>query len=109
MRRIVATVLFATIIAAPAVASSPDAWAQGLADAKLACRKASDLKNAATIGKPLLFSDASGKTAILVTGIWRQPKMKAKRATMLCLYDRAGRTAEVVEAPNWTVVSKAKP
>ena len=109
MRLAIATALFATVTAGPALASAPDVWAQGLSDAKFACRKASDLKNAATLGKPLLFSDANGKTAILVTGIWRPPHMNGARGTMLCLYDRAARSAEVSEAPNWTVVSRAKP
>jgi hypothetical protein len=109
MRHIVAAALLATLVAAPALASSPDAWAQGLSDAKLACRKASDLKNAATLGKPLLFSDTNGKTAILVTGLWRPAHMNGARGTMLCLYDRASRTAEVSEAPNWSVAGKPKP
>ncbi len=109
MRLAVAAALFVAATSVPALASSPDAWAQGLSDAKLACRKASDLKNAATLGKPLLFSDANGKTAVLVTGFWRSPQMNGARGTMLCLYDRATRSAEVVEAPNWAVVGKAKP
>lgn len=97
------------IAAAPALAATPDAWAQSLSDAKLACRKASDFKNAAVVGKPLLFSDSNGKTAILVTGIWRPEHMKGARGTMLCLYDRASRTAEVTEAKNWTVAAPPKP
>jgi hypothetical protein len=97
------------IVAIPVQASTSDAWAQSLSDAKLACRKASDFKNAAVVGKPLLFSDSNSKTAILVTGIWRPEHMKGARGTMLCLYDRASRTAEVTEAKNWTVVAPAKP
>jgi hypothetical protein len=97
------------MISTPALAATPDAWAQSLSDAKLACRKASDFKNAAVVGKPLVFSDSNGKTAILVTGIWRPEHMKGARGTMLCLYDRASRTAEVTEAKNWSVVTPAKP
>ena len=100
MRIFLAAGLFA--MAAPASASTPAAMAQGLADAKLACRKASDLKNAATQGSPVLFSDAMGKTAVLVTGKWRPAHMKNARATMLCLYDRATRATEVQEAKGWT-------
>jgi hypothetical protein len=106
MRLSIAPLMFAVLAAAPALASTPDAMAQGLTEAKAACRKASDLKNAASLGKPLLFSDTAGKTAVLVTGIWRPAHMKGARATMLCLYDRASRVAEVTEAPRWTV---AKP
>lgn len=100
--RLFVPVLVVTLLAGPATAASPDAWAQGMRDAKAACRKASDLKNAASLGQPVLFSDASGKTAILVTGIWRPARMKGARATMLCLYDRGSRTAEVQEAKRWT-------
>jgi hypothetical protein len=99
----------ALTIAVPALAASPDAWAQALSDAKLACRKASDFKNAAVVGKPLVFSDNNGKIAILVTGIWRPAQMNGARGSMLCLYDRASRTAEVTEAKNWTVAAPPKP
>jgi hypothetical protein len=97
------------LAATPVWAASPDTWAQALSDAKLACRKASDFKNAAVVGKPLVFSDSNGKTAILVSGIWRPEHMKGARGTMLCLYDRASRTAEVTEARNWNVATPAKP
>ena len=89
------------LVALPTAASTPKAWAQGTTDAKASCRKVSGLKNAATPGEPLLFSDANGKTAILVTGTWRPAHMKGARATMLCLYDRITRTAETQEASNW--------
>lgn len=100
MRLVLAACLFATVV--PAAAATPAAMAQSLTDAKAACRKASDLKNAATLGTPVLFSDTIGRTAVLVTGIWRPPHMKGARATMLCLYDRAARTTEVQEAKRWT-------
>lgn len=99
MRLLLAVAAFS--VAAPAAASSPQAWAQGMMQAKAACHKASELKNAATLGQPLLFSDTNGKTAILVTGTWRPAHMKNARATMLCLYDRKTRTAEIQEAKNW--------
>ena len=100
MRPILA--LAALLIAVPAAASTPEAMAHGMADAKAACRKASDLRNAATPGQPVLFSDAIGKTAMLVTGTWRPRHMRGARATMLCLYDRASRTAEAQEAKGWS-------
>ena len=100
--RAVALVLVATWLAGPALAASADAWAQSMRDAKAACRKASDLRNAASLGEPAVFSDTSGNTAVLVTGIWRPARMKGARASMLCLYDRAGRTAEIQEAKRWT-------
>lgn len=94
--------LVLALVAAPALAATPEAIEQGLTDAKVACRKASDLKNAAVMGKPVMFSDASARTAVLVTGIWRPPHMKNARGTMLCLYDRRTGTAEVQEAKNWS-------
>ncbi|MBC7519912.1 MAG: hypothetical protein H7268_02285 [Sandarakinorhabdus sp.] len=94
-------VLAAALFAVPALASSPDAMKAGLADAARACRKASNLKSAATVGAPILFSDVAGKTAVLVTGTWRPAHMKGARARMLCLYDRAARTAEAQEARDW--------
>ncbi len=100
MRFILAALLFTASL--PAAAATPAAMAQSLTDAKAACRKASDLKNAATLGTPVLFSDAMGKTAVLVTGIWRPAHMKGDRATMLCLYDRASQTTEIQEARRWT-------
>lgn len=99
MRLLLAACLVA--LAVPAAAATPAAMAQGLSDAKAACRKASGLRNAATLGKPVMFSDTAGQTAVLVTGIWRPRHMKNARGTMLCLYDRAGRVAEVQEAKAW--------
>jgi len=93
--------LVATLVSSPTVAATPEARAQSLRDAKAACRKASDLKNAASLGEPVVFGDASGKTAVLVTGVWRPAHMKNARATMLCLYDRASGTTEVEEVRRW--------
>ena len=93
----------AIVLAAPALASTPAAWEQGMAQATRACLKASNLKGAASIGAPILFSDSAGKTALLVTGRWRPAHMKNARATLLCLYDRRTRTAETQEAPRWQV------
>jgi hypothetical protein len=92
---------FALLITTPAIASTPATIDQGLSDAKLACRKASDLKNAATLGKPVMLDDHTGKIAVLVTGIWRPALMKGARGTMLCLYDRASKMTEVQEAKGW--------
>ena len=100
---LVVLALMSAVLAAPALASSTDAWMQGMRDARAACRKASNLDNAATVGEPLLFSDTAGKTAMLVTGTWRPAHLKGARATMLCLYDRRSRTAETSEAPGWTI------
>lgn len=93
----------ALALAAPALAASTAAWEKGMSQATRACQKASNLKNAAIVGQPILFSDDSGKTALLVTGRWRPAHMRNARATMLCLYDRRTRKAEAQEALRWSV------
>lgn len=90
------------VTATPAAAATPAAMAEGLSDARAACRKASGFKNAATLGTPVMFSDTPGQTAVLVTGVWRPKHMKNARGTMLCLYDRAAKVAEVQEAKAWS-------
>ena len=90
--------LVLALAATPALASSDAAMERGLAQASRACLKASGLSAAAVSGQPVLFSDTTGKTAILVTGRWRPAHMHNARATMLCLYDRRTRRAEAQEA-----------
>ncbi|PZN96746.1 MAG: hypothetical protein DCF31_02865 [Alphaproteobacteria bacterium] len=111
MRRLARLTLVAAIVAVPglatpAAASTDAAMARGMAQASRACLKASELKNAATVGEPILFSDDAGKTAFLVTGRWRPAHMRKARATLLCLYDRSTRRAETQEAPRWTVAPR---
>ncbi|KPF74411.1 hypothetical protein IP88_07940 [alpha proteobacterium AAP81b] len=89
-------------LASPLLASTPAAWQRGNAAAARACLKAADLRQGEIAAGPLLFSDAAGKTAYLVRGRWRPAHMKGASATMLCLYDRARRTAEATEAKGWT-------
>ncbi|WP_426166832.1 hypothetical protein [Sandarakinorhabdus sp. DWP1-3-1] len=103
---LVAAAVATPMLAAPASASTDAAMARGMAQAGRACLKASELKNAAIVGEPILFSDATGKTAILVTGRWRPAHMRNARATMLCLYDRSTRRAETQEALRWTVAAR---
>ncbi|WP_341992203.1 hypothetical protein [Azorhizobium sp. AG788] len=82
------------LTAAPAAASSPDAWAELFAKAQTACFKASGLKDTRAIGKPTDFSD---RVLVLVSGRWPQPHMKNAKATFACLYGKAGGTAEAQE------------
>nr|WP_310525252.1 hypothetical protein [Polymorphobacter sp.] len=99
---LVASVI-AGAIAVPAAASTDAAMANGMAQATKACLKAANLRGAAVIGSPILFSDTMGKTALLVGGRWRPAHMKGAKAVMLCLYDRRSKTAETQEAARWTV------
>lgn len=82
------------LAAAPAGASSPDAWADLFAKAQAACFKASGLKSPRAIGKPTDFSD---RVLVLVSGRWPQPHMNNAKATFACLYGKASGTAEAQE------------
>ena len=93
------TFLF-VLLAAPAAASSPAAWSAHDRVARTACLRTAALA-AATTSAPILFSDTSGKTALLVTGRYRQPHMKNRQGAMLCLYDRRTRRAEASDANGW--------
>ncbi len=85
------------LAAAPAGASSPDAWTELFTKAQAACFKASGLKEPRAIGKPTDFSD---RVLVLVSGRWPQPHMKNAKATFACLYGKAGGTAEAQELMN---------
>ncbi|WP_332119269.1 hypothetical protein [Azorhizobium caulinodans] len=84
----------ALLAAAPAEASSPDAWAELHARARAACIKASGLKEARALGQPV---DFEASVLILVGGRWPQAHMNNARGTFACLYAKAGGTAEAQE------------
>ena len=89
------------LLPAAAQASSPAAWSAHERAARAACARVSGL--AAPVTSPIvLFSDVTAKTAILVTGRWPQAHMRGRQGTMLCLYDRRTKRAEVSEAAGWT-------
>ncbi len=102
MRPIILPILAAAVLAMPAMASSPDAWAASDAKGAAACLKASGLRAARVAGRTG-FDDRSGQDALLVTGRWPQAHMAGRTGTMLCLYTRATGRALVAEAPGWTV------
>lgn len=93
--------LLLALIATPVVASSPAAWAVHDHAARAACIAAAGLTGAA-VSAPLLFSDAAGKAAMLVSGRWPQARMKGRQGAMLCLFDRRTGKAEAIEAEGWT-------
>jgi len=88
-----------------AQASGPDAWAQHDRDVATACIKASGLTKAKAVGKPVLFDDSLGQTALLVAGTYPQKHMAGKKGQMLCLYDRKAKTAQAQE---WTATVPSK-
>lgn len=89
------------LAAAPALAATPAAWTAERRAAVKACVLAADLSQPTTAA-PIAFSDTHAVDTILVSGRWKPAHMKRARATMLCLYDRRTRLAEVQEASGWT-------
>ncbi|UAK26334.1 hypothetical protein [Sphingomonas nostoxanthinifaciens] len=89
------------LLATAASASTEASWRASNAAGRAACIRAAGLR-AATASAPVGFSDAIGRDAILVTGVYRQAFMKGARGTMLCLYDRRTHNAEVAEAKGWS-------
>ena len=51
-----------------------------------------------TLGKPTLFSDDVGYTALLLQGSYPQKHMKNRLGRELCLFERKSGTAHVTEA-----------
>ena len=92
----------ALLAAGPALASTDAAWAASNQAAKRACIAAANLARP-SVSAPLTFSDQVGRDAMLVRGMYKQRFMKNAWGTMLCLYDRRTRRAEVVEAKGWSV------
>jgi len=90
--------LFACL-AGQAGASTPQAWAQAEQTAAQACLEASGLTQPAVAGKPIVFDDASGQTAVVVQGRYPQPHMGGAQGRVLCLYDRVSGLAHVAEWP----------
>ena len=92
-----------------AMASSPAAWSAHDREVAESCSKASGLKNAVATGKPIVFDDRVGVTALLVSGRYPQPHMKNQLGRVLCLFDRKSREATVSPADQLRWVAPAKP
>ena len=84
--------------AARAQAASPVAGKQDEKAVVKACGDASQLKGTKTLGKPALFSDDVGYTALLLQGRYPQKHMKNLLGRELCLFERKSGTAHVTEA-----------
>lgn len=95
-------ILLTALLATPALASTEAAWVAHDKAARAACIAASGLLRA-TASSPIMFSDRTGYDVLLVRGIYRQRFMKGAAGTMLCLYERRTRRAEVSEAKRWSV------
>ena len=81
-----------------AFAASPDAWSEHDKEVAATCAKTSGLAGAQAIGKPMVYDDRVGITALLIQGRYPQAHMKNRIGQELCLFDRQTREAVVTEA-----------
>ena len=95
-RILVFSALLASVLAAPLQASTPGAWAALDRQTSTACSAASGLRSA-TVGPVVRFSDRFLMDARIVTGTYPQSHMKGATGTILCLYNRRTKRAEVQE------------
>ena len=102
-RRLILSSLAAAMLAAPAYAATPGAYAALDRQTSAACIAASGLRNAA-VGPVTRFSDRFLMDARTVTGTYPQAHMKGATGTMLCLYNRRTKRAETQE-----MASRANP
>jgi hypothetical protein len=99
MSRIIILAAFG-LLAAPASASTPAAWQQLQEQAQRGCAAASTFARP-KFGKMIIFDDATGLVAFLVSGTYRQRHMNGAAGTDLCLYNRKTGKAVVEEARGW--------
>lgn len=104
LESILATASVAAILlaAAPASASSDQAWAEFNQRVTRACLAASGIKNArasAIVG----FDDRVGKVAVLISD-----RTRGSNRARLCLYDKSSQTAFVDDADGWVAPPPAK-
>jgi hypothetical protein len=93
-------------LAAPAQASSPDAWAAYDRQVRAACRRASQLLQPKVLGEridvPVADVSPSGNTALisalLLEGRYPQPHPRGQTGRELCLFEQRTRRATVAEA-----------
>ena len=95
-RSLIFSALLASVIAAPLLAATPGAYAALDRQTSAACRAASGL-HSASVGPVVRFSDRFLMDARTVTGTYPQSHMKGAAGTMLCLYNRRTKRAEVQE------------
>ncbi len=90
----------ASLLAAPASASTPAAWQQLQKQAERSCISASAFARP-RVSNMIVFDDTTGVVALLVSGTFRQRHMKGATGTNLCLYNRKTKRAVVEEAKGW--------
>ncbi|EJL91194.1 hypothetical protein [Pantoea sp. GM01] len=99
------TLLLLTLLLSPlANASSEAAWQQNDKNMQQSCLKASGLKTAKVMGKPIQYDDRVGFDALLLEGRYPQKHMKNQLGRELCLYQRQSGKAFVSEADHLRAV-----
>ncbi len=86
------------MLAGAAQASSEQAWQEHDDQLKARCLAASQLQETQVAGLPVLFDDAVGYTALLLSGRYPQAHMQGRMGRELCLYDRRSGQARIAEA-----------
>lgn len=86
-----------SVITSVTFASSEQAWKKHDQDIKLACVKASQLKNAKPASNVMLFDDRVGYSALLIQGQYPQAHMKNKTGQELCLWNKTTKKAYLSE------------
>lgn len=89
-----------SLLAPPVTASTPAAWRQLQRQAERSCISASGFARP-RVSSMVVFDDATGVVALLVSGTYAQRHMKGAAGTNLCLYNRTTRKAVVEEAKGW--------
>lgn len=79
-------------------ASSEQAWSKHDQNVKMACVKASKLKNPKPVSNVMLFDDRVGYSALLIQGQYPQAHMKNKTGQELCLWNKTTKKAYLSEA-----------
>jgi hypothetical protein len=97
MRRQIVITFAAVMMAAPASGSSPEAVTAYEKEVAGACFRASGFKDARAHTKLIPFDDAVGVDALIVEGEYPQEHMKGQHGEMLCLFNKASRTAVTSE------------
>ncbi len=95
--RAVAAFLAVAICTLPTFASDPSSWAEYDREVAEACFKASGFKDPEAGSTVMLFDDSVGHDALIVSGTYPQAHMNNAKGEMLCLFNKATRTASVSE------------
>jgi len=84
-------------LASPAMASTPQSWAQLNKRVNRACVAMSGLDRPELLAQKISFSDTFGMESRMIRGKDDRGRMQRK----LCLYSRKSGRAEVQDAPAW--------